>query len=321
MLDIGTMNTRNKTLALTALLLILSIFATACGDSEPTDAGNSTSDVITSDAEASTDDATSGTTPESDATEAAADDATEAAADDAAEAAADDATETSTDDAGPTTEDTTECTPACDGKACGDDGCGGSCGECAEGEACTADGACDALCIPDCSASTCGDDGCGGSCGDCADGETCTEGACIADCVPACDAADCGDDGCGGSCGDCADGETCTEGMCMAESKGACDNAADLAVISTADVAQLSQDAAFACLEGFSVNLQCAIDEIAEASGMTMECAACFGEQAVCVASNCAFQCFDPASQGCEDCRNENCTPLFEPCAGIEPLQ
>jgi hypothetical protein len=107
----------------------------------------------------------------------------------------------------------------------------------------------------------------------------------------------------------------------MAESKGACDNAADLAVISTADVAQLSQDAAFACLQGFSVDLDCATNKIAEDSGMTLDCALCFGEQAVCVASNCAFQCFDPGSQSCNDCREENCSPLFEPCAGIEPIQ
>ena len=103
--------------------------------------------------------------------------------------------------------------------------------------------------------------------------------------------------------------------------EGACTNAADLAVIETADVAQLSQDAAFACLQGFSVDLDCATQKIAEDSGMSMDCAYCFGEQAVCVAANCAFQCFDPNSSSCENCRNENCTPLFEPCAGIAPLQ
>ncbi|MGB0591358.1 MAG: hypothetical protein ACPGU1_16900 [Myxococcota bacterium] len=299
------MNTRLTQLALAALLLTLPMFATACGEREATDTGNAAGDVIASDAEATPDNDTSGVSPEGDATEPVEDDAAEPVEDDATEPV----------------EDTTECTPACDGKACGDDGCGGSCGDCAEGEACTVEGTCAAFCIPDCTDLTCGEDGCGGSCGDCADGETCTEGACIADCVPACNAANCGDDGCGGSCGDCAEGEACTEGMCMAESKGACDNAADLAVIETADVAQLSQDAAFACLQGFSVDLDCATDKIAEDSGMTLDCALCFGEQAVCVASNCAFQCFDPNSQSCNDCRNSNCTPLFEPCAGIEPIQ
>ena len=34
-----------------------------------------------------------------------------------------------------------QCKPVCDGKACGDDGCGGQCGTCAENETCN-DGAC-----------------------------------------------------------------------------------------------------------------------------------------------------------------------------------
>ena len=266
-----------------------------------------------------------------------------------------DTTGVSVDDAGPVSEDVASCTPACGDKTCGDDGCGGSCGECQEGEACTGEGMCAALCIPDCagascgddgcggscgecasdescaegacvtectpdcSGASCGDDGCGGSCGECASDETCTEGACVQNCTPDCSGASCGDDGCGGSCGECPDGESCTEGECVAE--GACTNAADLDVITNFDVAQASQDAAFACLDGFSVDLECATQNIANASGMSLECAACFGEQAVCVAANCAFQCFNPSSASCNTCRDENCSPLFEPCAGIEPLQ
>jgi len=34
------------------------------------------------------------------------------------------------------------CTPACDGKECGSDNCGGSCGECAEGLVCGESGLC-----------------------------------------------------------------------------------------------------------------------------------------------------------------------------------
>jgi hypothetical protein len=326
------MNLRITPLAPLALLIALPLMALACGSDatgdDPTpasdiaapDQGDATSaqgqsDAVTDDdasaepgdASAEPGDATQGT-PEDDA----------ATTDTEEEPPVEDDTVT-----GPTESDTEAptCTPACDDKACGEDGCGGSCGDCADGEACTVEGICAAFCIPACDAMSCGDDGCGGSCGDCADGETCTDGVCMADCVPACDGMNCGDDSCGGSCGECAEGELCTEGMCMAEAEGACNNAADLAVISTADVAQLSQDAAFACLQGFSVDLQCVIDTLVEDSGMTLECAGCFGEQAVCVASNCAFQCFSPASQSCEDCRNANCTPLFEPCAGIAPIQ
>ncbi len=60
------------------------------------------------------------------------------------------------------------CTPSCNGKQCGSDGCGGSCGTCSAGTTCNASGTCDAnACVPNCNGKTCGDDGCGGSCGTC----------------------------------------------------------------------------------------------------------------------------------------------------------
>src|SRR5579859_5819350 len=65
------------------------------------------------------------------------------------------------------------CTPACDGKNCGDDGCGGSCGNCPGKDTCQS-GVCTRPCQPMCFQKQCGDDGCGGSCG------TCSDGVCIA---------------------------------------------------------------------------------------------------------------------------------------------
>ena len=41
----------------------------------------------------------------------------------------------------------TECVPVCGEKVCGDDGCGGSCGECEEGQTCGPDGTCYAECV------------------------------------------------------------------------------------------------------------------------------------------------------------------------------
>jgi len=64
------------------------------------------------------------------------------------------------------------CTPKCDGKECGDDGCGGSCGACAPGIECLPDGTCKE-CVPACDGKDCGPDSCGGECGQCADGTTC----------------------------------------------------------------------------------------------------------------------------------------------------
>ncbi len=63
------------------------------------------------------------------------------------------------------------CTPKCDGMECGDDRCGGSCGECAEGQVCFL-GSC---CTRDCEGKDCGHDGCGGECGDCGEGFWCAD--------------------------------------------------------------------------------------------------------------------------------------------------
>ena len=98
------------------------------------------------------------------------------------------------------------CTPQCNGKVCGDDGCGGTCGNCDNcGEECI-DGACS---FTNCEGKNCGPNGCGGSCGDCTGPqEQCVEGECI--CESTCSGRQCGDDGCGGSCGECETG-TCSE--------------------------------------------------------------------------------------------------------------
>jgi hypothetical protein len=115
--------------------------------------------------------------------------------------------------------DCESCTPDCSGRACGDNGCGGSCGTCALSEECTAAGACEAVCVPQCDGRACGDDGCGGSCGGCGTGRRCTEsGACEEICVPSCGGRECGDNGCGGLCGTCEGGTTCdaSSGACVA---------------------------------------------------------------------------------------------------------
>jgi len=43
---------------------------------------------------------------------------------------------------GPTFPTPPPCQPACDGRTCGDDGCGGTCGTCLEGHCCRDDGRC-----------------------------------------------------------------------------------------------------------------------------------------------------------------------------------
>jgi len=67
----------------------------------------------------------------------------------------------------------------------------------------------DQCCQPDCDNLECGDDGCGGSCGECiGEGSYCTEGHC---CIPDCGFLECGPDPiCGVECGPCPDGFACT---------------------------------------------------------------------------------------------------------------
>lgn len=81
------------------------------------------------------------------------------------------------------------CYPKCEGKLCGDDGCGGSCGSCTEIANSTCYfGRCQTFpCLPDCQGRQCGTDGCGGTCGNCKNPRVCDEreGSCVP--VRACD--------------------------------------------------------------------------------------------------------------------------------------
>ncbi len=120
---------------------------------------------------------------------------------------------------------TCSCKPNCAGKACGSDGCGGSCGTCPANTAyCNDKFQCDATCVPSCKGKTCGPDGCGGSCGSCATGSKCSLNA---QCVPSawtCDAYAYGDKqgcdcGCGAPDSDCANADAPVLGCPTAKTK------------------------------------------------------------------------------------------------------
>ena len=68
-------------------------------------------------------------------------------------------------------------------------------------------------CKPDCNGKECGSDGCGGSCGSCKDNQFCFKGMCR-HCLD-CSSRECGPDGCGHSCGRCPEGKACVDGYCM----------------------------------------------------------------------------------------------------------
>jgi len=115
------------------------------------------------------------------------------------------------------------CVPECEGKSCGDDGCGESCALCPPDHKCGDDFECHLHCEPVCQGKQCGDDGCDGSCGDCPFGMQCMDGLCA--CNPQCQAKECGPDGCGGQCGECAADAQCSpfgkcEGVCIPACEG-----------------------------------------------------------------------------------------------------
>jgi len=83
------------------------------------------------------------------------------------------------------------CIPDCEGKLCGDDGCGVLCGVCDEGYSCTEDGQCDLYCEPQVSTTCVGNatywvNGCGDANElkeECSTGTQCEEGICMP-CTP-----------------------------------------------------------------------------------------------------------------------------------------
>jgi agmatine/peptidylarginine deiminase len=145
------------------------------------------------------------------------------------------------------------CAPSCDGKQCGDDGCGGDCGSCGAQDQCES-----GQCVAD---NECGDVNHTGCCDggtlfwcednqlktkDCGSSELCgwdgqndiyncqfsgagPEGFpkdCVGTCVPDCASKTCGEDGCGGTCGSCSEGSTCTSGACVPDD-GSCGSITD----------------------------------------------------------------------------------------------
>src|SRR5258706_3478780 len=103
------------------------------------------------------------------------------------------------------------CTPSCEGKQCGDNGCAGQCGSCPSGSQCDLTGHC--VNQPSCGNGSC-EPGLGETCTGCPDCSCvtpakCTNGVC---CTPNCSGKNCGDDGCGGACGNFLGGPTLSLG-------------------------------------------------------------------------------------------------------------
>ena len=184
------------------------------------------------------------------------------------------------------------CVPSCQGKECGTDGCGGSCGVCVEpGKGCK-DGKC--MCIPDCNCRACGPDGCGGTCGDgCLANESCIEGRCI--CQPDCFDKECGYDGCGGNCATCFAGDYCFQGKCLPRcGNGICDS-------QFGETSCLCPQDCGLCA-GCCRNAECVADTGLDNCGEEgTVCARCAPGEA-CIQGLCQWVCGDGECQEGEDC-------------------
>lgn len=119
------------------------------------------------------------------------------------------------------------CDPVCEGKLCGPDGCGGSCGACTPGDQCTPGGQCEPACTDQCTEGEIGCDGdiawvCGMTAGGCTDyaddncadkGQVCLGGLCVEGGVDP-DPVD--ESTCAGACGDYLGADSCScDAYCM----------------------------------------------------------------------------------------------------------
>jgi hypothetical protein len=200
------------------------------------------------------------------------------------------------------------CVPNCEGKQCGTDGCGGDCASCPEEFICI-DAVCEPIeCQPDCQGKQCGSDGCEGSCGTCGQQELCEEGKCV--CQPACADKECGDDGCDGVCGACEEGAVCVADLCCTpgcEGKVCGDDGCG------GDCGECEEGT---CLEGSCCIPQCEGKECGD-NGCSGVCGVCPG-MSLCEDGICTF---DPAFIGCSDGTREGflalgAYPLIAACGG-----
>ncbi len=202
------------------------------------------------------------------------------------------------------------CIPDCGDRECGDDGCGGECGPCADGHVCLADFTC--LCVPDCADKDCGSDGCGDSCGECGEAEVCELGECVpGECHPMCTGKECGPDGCEGLCGKCDPGFECVAGACQCspecEGKECGDDGCGAFCGDCPPLHDCTPDGLCLCLQ------QCD-GKICGDDGCGGNCGLCPGPQDACLEGLCFCQ---PYCEG-KECGSDGCEGSCGICENVQ---
>lgn len=101
--------------------------------------------------------------------------------------------------------------------------------------------------------------------------------------------------------------------------EGFCTNPSDQAIRDTTDIDTETRTCTFSCLSAPFV-APCISSCVSTATGLSPECATCYGESALCGIQNCAGVCAaDPNSEGCLSCVAANCAPAQNACIGTPP--
>jgi len=95
----------------------------------------------------------------------------------------------------------------------------------------------------------------------------------------------------------------------------ACLNAEDGAILEQVDEEMIANTCAMQNVG----NVEGAVACIEEQTGLSGDCASCFGLTIACVFAECLPQCFDPTSTECLECRAAECDAAFSACSGLVP--
>eukprot|EP00475_Leptophrys_vorax_P030541 TRINITY_DN4584_c0_g1_i1.p1 TRINITY_DN4584_c0_g1~~TRINITY_DN4584_c0_g1_i1.p1 ORF type:complete len:604 (+),score=118.35 TRINITY_DN4584_c0_g1_i1:1158-2969(+) len=97
---------------------------------------------------------------------------------------------------------------------------------------------------------------------------------------------------------------------------GSCGDSSDVAIFSKLrnTIRPTIQASFFRCIASGEA---CAINDIVSTTGLTHDCATCWGNLGECTLAGCALQCLNPKSQACEDCSRSKCFPAAQTCTGL----